>query len=80
MSTRSRLAFEGESGPYLQYAVVRAQNIFAKLREREGLDEEMVFARLTSLPAGELAGESTPRGLSPGHAAVRVVVSPELVR
>ena len=29
------LAFEGESGPYLQYAVVRAQNIFAKLRDRD---------------------------------------------
>ena len=51
------LAFEGESGPYLQYAVVRAQNIFAKLREREGLDESAVFARLGTLAAGELAGE-----------------------
>jgi arginyl-tRNA synthetase len=50
------LAFEGESGPYLQYAVVRAQNIFVKLREREGLDEPAVFARLAGLPAGELAG------------------------
>ena len=44
------LAFEGESGPYLQYAVVRAQNIFAKLREREGLDEAGVFAQLGALP------------------------------
>ncbi len=51
------LAFEGESGPYLQYAVVRAQNIFAKLREREGLDEAAVFERLSAVPAGELAGE-----------------------
>jgi arginyl-tRNA synthetase len=51
------LAFEGESGPYLQYAVVRAQNIFAKLREREGLDESAVFAQLGPLAAGELAGE-----------------------
>ena len=33
------LSFEGESGPYLQYAVVRANNIFAKLKERDGLDE-----------------------------------------
>ena len=40
------LTFEGESGPYLQYAVVRAQNIFAKLRERDGLDEAAVFAQL----------------------------------
>ena len=29
------LSFEGESGPYLQYAVVRANNIFQKLQERE---------------------------------------------
>src|SRR5688572_7340106 len=33
------LSFEGESGPYLQYAVVRANNIFHKLKERHGLDE-----------------------------------------
>jgi arginyl-tRNA synthetase len=52
------LAFEGESGPYLQYAVVRAQNIFAKLRERDGIDEAAVFARLRSTPAGELTGEA----------------------
>ena len=32
------LSFEGESGPYLQYAVVRANNIFNKLKERHGLD------------------------------------------
>jgi arginyl-tRNA synthetase len=51
------LAFEGESGPYLQYAVVRAQNIFAKLREREGLDEADVLSRLPTLPPGELSGE-----------------------
>ena len=51
------LAFEGESGPYLQYAVVRAQNIFTKLREREGLDETAVFDRLSALSPAELAGE-----------------------
>ncbi len=51
------LAFEGESGPYLQYAVVRAQNIFAKLRERGGLDEAAVFDRLGAISPAELAGE-----------------------
>jgi arginyl-tRNA synthetase len=51
------LTFEGESGPYLQYAVVRAQNIFAKLRDRDGLDEAAVFAQLETGPAGELNGE-----------------------
>ena len=38
------LSFEGESGPYLQYSVVRAKNIFQKLRERDGLDEAAVLA------------------------------------
>jgi arginyl-tRNA synthetase len=51
------LTFEGESGPYLQYAVVRAQNIFAKLREREGLDEAAVYALAAAEPPGELNGE-----------------------
>jgi arginyl-tRNA synthetase len=30
------LAFEGETGPYLQYSVVRARNILSKLAERFG--------------------------------------------
>ena len=51
------LNFEGESGPYLQYAVVRAQNIFNKLREREGLDESAIYDTLADTPVGELAGE-----------------------
>jgi len=51
------LAFEGESGPYLQYAVVRAQNIYAKLGEREGLDEAAVVARLGQTAHAELEGE-----------------------
>ncbi len=29
------LSFDGETGPYVQYAVVRARNIFRKLREQE---------------------------------------------
>jgi arginyl-tRNA synthetase len=51
------LAFEGESGPYLQYAVVRAQNIFAKLRERDHLGEAGVIAKLDGIAPAELAGE-----------------------
>jgi len=43
------LSFEGETGPYLQYAVVRASNILAKLRERDGVDEAAIIARLGSL-------------------------------
>ncbi len=42
------LSFEGESGPYLQYAAVRANNIFNKLKERHGLDEAAVIGALPS--------------------------------
>jgi arginyl-tRNA synthetase len=51
------LAFEGESGPYLQYAVVRSQNIFAKLRQRDAIDEAAVAERLAALSPAELLGE-----------------------
>jgi arginyl-tRNA synthetase len=40
------LSFEGESGPYLQYAAVRANNIFNKLEERHGFTESDVVRRL----------------------------------
>jgi arginyl-tRNA synthetase len=39
------LRFEGDTGPYLQYSVVRVQNIFRKLAERgidPGIDERAV--------------------------------------
>jgi arginyl-tRNA synthetase len=48
------LSFEGETGPYLQYAVVRAANIFNKLKEREGVSEADVVASLDSLAIDEL--------------------------
>ena len=50
------LSFEGESGPYLQYAVVRANNIFNKLKERHGLDAKDVVSALTSVPSSVLTG------------------------
>jgi arginyl-tRNA synthetase len=52
------LSFEGESGPYLQYAAVRANNIFAKLKEREGQDAAAVLAALPGLPADPIADGS----------------------
>jgi arginyl-tRNA synthetase len=52
------LSFEGESGPYLQYATVRANNIFAKLKEREGLDQTDVTSALASTPSKALADGS----------------------
>jgi arginyl-tRNA synthetase len=48
------LSFEGESGPYLQYAVVRANNIFHKLREREGLSEAAVIDALPGTPVDSI--------------------------
>lgn len=51
------LSFEGESGPYVQYALVRANNIFQKLQQRDGLDEGMLLATLGEVPPGELTGE-----------------------
>jgi arginyl-tRNA synthetase len=52
------LSFEGESGPYLQYAAVRANNIFAKLKEREGLDAAAVLAALPGLAPDAVADGS----------------------
>jgi arginyl-tRNA synthetase len=52
------LSFEGETGPYLQYAVVRAGNILNKLQEREGLSEAEVVAALDTTAADELIAES----------------------
>jgi len=53
------LSFEGETGPYLQYAVVRANNIFHKLREREGLTDADMLASLDTAAADELTDASS---------------------
>ena len=49
------LSFEGESGPYVQYAAVRAANILRKLYDRDGLSDEALHARLATLPVEPLA-------------------------
>ncbi|MBP7778732.1 MAG: arginine--tRNA ligase [Acidobacteria bacterium] len=51
------LSFEGESGPYLQYAVVRANNIFQKLRDRDGLGDADIAASLGSHQPTALSGD-----------------------
>jgi arginyl-tRNA synthetase len=56
------LSFEGETGPYLQYAVVRANNIFHKLQEREGLTESDAVRALDDAAVAELADDD-PHGL-----------------
>ena len=52
------LSFGGETGPYLQYAVVRANNIFLRLKEREGVTESELLASLASTPADELENDA----------------------
>ncbi len=52
------ISFQGETGPYIQYAIVRINNIFRKLQERDGLDESALVATLAQLPAGELTGDN----------------------
>jgi arginyl-tRNA synthetase len=56
------LSFEGETGPYLQYAAVRATNILSKLQERDGIREADILRGLPdlgrdALDAGEDADE-----------------------
>jgi arginyl-tRNA synthetase len=50
------LNFEGESGPYLQYSAVRAQNILRKLGEA-GMATEVDSSTLASLPTGVWADD-----------------------
>jgi len=56
------LSFEGETGPYLQYSVVRAKNILNKLQEREGVSESDVIDGLDPAAASELAAAADDRG------------------
>ncbi len=46
---KDAMSFEGETGPYCQYAVVRAKNIFRKQQER---DSKSAAAILGTIPAG----------------------------
>ena len=49
------LSFEGETGPYLQYATVRARKILQKLRDRNALEIADVLEGLATMPDGPLA-------------------------
>ncbi len=60
---KEALAFEGETGPYLQYTVVRARNIFRKYQETrpdfhaETLGEQVSAEELKVAFAGEGGGD-----------------------
>jgi len=51
------MSFEGETGPYLQYAAVRAANILRKLQDREHISPADVLASIDTLPLDELTGD-----------------------
>jgi arginyl-tRNA synthetase len=52
---KDALSFEGETGPYIQYAVVRARNIFRKA----GTTPEAVLAQMSSVDAAPyLSGDA----------------------
>ena len=53
------LSFEGETGPYLQYAAVRARKILQKLQERSGLAAADIAPGLATMPDAPL---SSPAG------------------
>jgi len=50
---KDALSFEGETGPYVQYAIVRAANIFRKA----GVTEEAALAAVAGLDLSSLATE-----------------------
>jgi arginyl-tRNA synthetase len=51
------LSFEGETGPYVQYAAVRARNIFRKLEERGETKPDFAAALTREALARQLAAE-----------------------
>jgi arginyl-tRNA synthetase len=53
---KDALSFEGETGPYIQYAVVRARNIFRKV----GVTPESVLSQFAAIdPAAYLEGAAS---------------------
>jgi len=51
------LNFQGETGPYLQYAAVRANKILRNLESRQGRGETAIIDALTSTPADALIAD-----------------------
>ncbi len=51
---KDALSFEGETGPYCQYAVVRARNIFRKLREQQPDFDLSILKNVDTSAAAEL--------------------------
>ncbi|MBZ5545990.1 MAG: arginine--tRNA ligase, partial [Acidobacteriia bacterium] len=70
---KDALAFEGETGPYLQYAVVRARNIFRKFQDAhpefhaENLGEQISEIQMRGFFAEEESDEFWEMALAAGQ-------------
>ena len=53
------MSFEGESGPYVQYAIVRATNILRKLEEQQHYTEETILNEMPTLAGNALTQPSS---------------------
>ena len=53
------LSFEGESGPYLQYTVARANKILRRLQEQEALTEADIVGAIGTAAADELVEDDS---------------------
>jgi arginyl-tRNA synthetase len=51
---KDALSFEGETGPYCQYAVVRVRNIFRKLRDEQPRFDASTLEQIDAAAAAEL--------------------------
>jgi arginyl-tRNA synthetase len=60
---RDALSFEGETGPYCQYAVVRARNIFRKMAEQEPDFRVEELDRIDAAEAAAYLAEPAGNGL-----------------
>ncbi len=61
---KDALSFEGETGPYCQYAVVRARNIFRKMAEQ---DQNFRAERLFDAPDAQAAARELASASSAGE-------------
>ncbi|GAB4372145.1 MAG: arginine--tRNA ligase [Acidobacteriota bacterium] len=71
------LAFEGETGPYAQYACVRVRRIVEKLSERSGISADEVLA---GLPEAEFAAIPPDQQLDHWSLVLLATRLPETVR
>ena len=53
------MSFEGESGPYIQYAIVRATNILRKLEAQQGCTEVNILDEIQTLEDSALTQPSS---------------------